>query len=75
MFDSGHINRGRFFIVTNNEHKNRKSGQAKIKSFLLCQTLFMPNNAKQKRGYCHNPIFTPGIFSNIGRQNEATRPS
>ena len=30
---------------------------------------------KQIKRNCHNPIFTPGIFSGIGMQNEVTRLS
>ena len=33
----------------------------------------VPRNAKQSRGNCHNPIFTHGIFSGVGTQNEAAR--
>jgi hypothetical protein len=25
-----------------------------------------------EEGGCHNPIFTPGIFSGVGTQNETT---
>ena len=28
---------------------------------------------QQQMDKCHNPIFTPGIFSGVGTQNEATR--
>jgi hypothetical protein len=37
--------------------------------------LFVPNNSKQIRGNCHNPIFIPEIFSGIGMQNEAVELS
>jgi hypothetical protein len=30
---------------------------------------FMPNATAD----CHNPIFTPGIFSSVGTQNETAR--
>ncbi len=53
--------------------KSRKSERAKIESFILCPAFLMPNNAKQGRSNCHNPIFTPGIFSDVGMQNEAAR--
>ncbi len=43
----------------------RKSKQAKIESFILYPTFLVLRNAKQIRGNCHNPIFTPGIFSGI----------
>jgi hypothetical protein len=46
--------------------KPRKSERAKIKSFILYPTFLVPRNAKQRRGNCHNPIFSPGIFSGVG---------
>jgi hypothetical protein len=41
----------------------------KIESFILCPTFLVPRNAEQRRGNCHNPIFTHGIFSGVGMQN------
>uniref|UniRef100_A0A2N9EJQ4 Uncharacterized protein n=1 Tax=Fagus sylvatica TaxID=28930 RepID=A0A2N9EJQ4_FAGSY len=58
--------------ATVREHGNRENPErAKIESFILCPTFLVPRNAKQRRGNCHNPIFTPGIFSGVGTQNEA----
>uniref|UniRef100_A0A2N9HZR2 Uncharacterized protein n=1 Tax=Fagus sylvatica TaxID=28930 RepID=A0A2N9HZR2_FAGSY len=45
------------------------SERAKIESFILCPTSLVPRSAKQRRGNCHNPIFTHGIFSGVGTQN------
>uniref|UniRef100_A0A2N9EG70 Uncharacterized protein n=1 Tax=Fagus sylvatica TaxID=28930 RepID=A0A2N9EG70_FAGSY len=42
--------------------KPRKSERAKIESFILCPTFLVPRNAEQRRGNCHNPIFTHGDF-------------
>ena len=53
--------------------KPRKSERAKIESFILCSTFLVPRNDKQRRGNCHNPIFTHRIFSGVGTQNETTR--
>ena len=53
--------------------KSRKFERVKIESFFFCPTFLMPRNAKQRRGNCHNPIFTPRIFSGFDMQNEAAR--
>jgi hypothetical protein len=53
--------------------KTEKIPAGKIESFILCPTFLVPRNAKQRRGNCHNPIFTPGIFSGVSTQNEAAR--
>ena len=60
--------------TTVNGHGNRKnpSGQ-KIESFIFCSAFLVPRNAKQRRGNCHNPIFTPEIFSGVDTQNEVVR--
>uniref|UniRef100_A0A2N9HV43 Uncharacterized protein n=1 Tax=Fagus sylvatica TaxID=28930 RepID=A0A2N9HV43_FAGSY len=53
--------------------KPRKSERAKIESFILCPTFLVPRNAEQRRGNCHNPIFTHEIFSGVGTQNGTTQ--
>jgi hypothetical protein len=60
--------------ATVREHGNRENPKrAKIESFILCPMFLVPRNAKQRRGNCHNPIFTHGIFSGAGTQGGATR--
>ena len=51
--------------------KIEKIPAGKIESFILCSVFLVPRNAKQRRGNCHNPIFTPGIFSGVSTQYEA----
>jgi hypothetical protein len=68
-----HANRDKLRDSRRRTWKPRKSERAKIESFILCPTFLVPRNAEQRRGNCHNPIFTPGIFSSVGTQNEATR--
>jgi hypothetical protein len=68
-----HANRDKLRDSRRRTRKPRKSERAKIESFILCPTFLVPRNAKQRRGNCHNPIFTPGIFSGVGTQNETTR--
>ena len=58
--------------VTNHGNRENPSGQ-KIESFILCPTFLVPRNAKQRKGNCHNPIFTHGIFSGVGTQNGTAR--
>jgi hypothetical protein len=68
-----HANRDKLRDSRRRTRKPRKSERAKIESFILCPTFPVPRNAKQRRGNCHNPIFTHGIFSGVGTQNEAAR--
>jgi hypothetical protein len=68
-----HTNRDKLRDNRRRTRKPRKSERAKIESLILCPTFLVPRNAKQKRGNCHNPIFTPGIFSGVGTQNEVAR--
>jgi hypothetical protein len=68
-----HANRDKLRDSRRRTRKPRKSERAKIESFILCPTFLVPRNAKQRRGNCHNPIFTPGIFSGVGTQNEAAQ--
>ena len=51
----------------------RKSERAKIESFILCATFLVPRKAKQRRGNCHNCIFTHEIFSGVDTQNEVAQ--
>ena len=60
--------------TTVNGHENRENpSEQKSSHFILCPTFLVPRNAKQRRGNCHNPIFTPGIFSGVNTQNEVAR--
>jgi hypothetical protein len=68
-----HANRDELRSNRRIARKPRKSERAKIESFVLCPTCLVPRNAKQRRGNCHNPIFTHGIFSGVGTQNETAR--
>jgi hypothetical protein len=68
-----HANRDKLRDSRRSTRRPRKSERAKIESFILCPTFLVPRNAEQRRGNCHNPIFTPGIFSGVGTQNEAAR--
>jgi hypothetical protein len=68
-----HANRDKLRDSRRRTRRPRKSERAKIESFILCPTFLVPRNAEQRRGNCHNPIFTPGIFSGVGTQNEAAR--
>ena len=68
-----HANRDDPHSNRNRSQKLRKSKRAKIESFILCPTLLVPRNAKQREGNCHNPIFTHGIFSGVGTQNRTAR--
>jgi hypothetical protein len=68
-----HANRDELRGNRNRVRKPRKFEQAKIESFVLYPTFLVPRNAKQRRGNCHNPIFTHGIFSGVGTQNETAR--
>ena len=58
--------------VSESGNRENPNGQ-KIESFILCLMFLVPRNAKQRRGNCHNPIFTHGIFSGVDTQNEAAR--
>jgi hypothetical protein len=68
-----HANRDKLRGNRKRTRKPRKSERAKIESFILCPMFLVPRNAKQRRGNCHNPIFTHGIFSGAGTQGGATR--
>jgi hypothetical protein len=68
-----HANRDEMRSNHRRARKPRKFERAKIESFVLCPTFLVPRNAKQKRGNCHNPIFTHGIFSSVNTQNETAR--
>ena len=68
-----HANRDELRGNRNQARKPRKSERAKIESFILCLTFLVPRNAEQRRGNCHNPIFSRGIFSGVGTQNEVAR--
>ena len=68
-----HANRDELRSNRNQARKPRKSERAKIESFILCPTFLASRNAKQRRGNCHNPIFTHRIFSGVGTQNGTTR--
>jgi hypothetical protein len=68
-----HANRDKLCDSRRRTRKPRRSERAKIESFILCPTFIVPRNAGQRRGNCHNPIFTHGIFSGIDTQNEAAR--
>ena len=68
-----HANRDELRGNRNQAQKLRKSERAKIESFILCPTFLVPRNAKQRRGNCHNPIFTHGTFSGVGTQNETAQ--
>ena len=61
-----HANRDKLRRNRNQAGKPRKSERAKIESFILCPTFLVPRNVKQRRGNCHNPIFTHRIFSRVG---------
>uniref|UniRef100_A0A2N9FKU3 Uncharacterized protein n=1 Tax=Fagus sylvatica TaxID=28930 RepID=A0A2N9FKU3_FAGSY len=63
-----HANRDKLRDSRRRTRKPRKSERAKIESFILCPTFLVPRNAKQRRGNCHNPIFTHRIFSSVGTQ-------
>jgi hypothetical protein len=67
-----HVNRDKLCDNRKQTRKPRKSERTKIESFILCLTFLVPRNAKQRMGNCHNPIFTPRIFSGVSTQNEAT---
>ena len=68
-----HANRDELRSSRRRARKPRKSERAKIESFVLCPTFLVPRNAKQRRGNYHNLIFTHGIFSGVGMQNETAR--
>jgi hypothetical protein len=68
-----HANRDKLRDSRRSTQRPRKSERAKIESFILCPTFLVPRNAEQRRGNCHNPIFTPGIFPGIGAQNGTAR--
>uniref|UniRef100_A0A2N9HI90 Uncharacterized protein n=1 Tax=Fagus sylvatica TaxID=28930 RepID=A0A2N9HI90_FAGSY len=57
-----HANRDELRGNRKRTRKPRKSERAKIESFILCPTFLVPRNAKQRRGNCHNPIFTHRDF-------------
>uniref|UniRef100_A0A2N9GDV5 Uncharacterized protein n=1 Tax=Fagus sylvatica TaxID=28930 RepID=A0A2N9GDV5_FAGSY len=61
-----HVNRGKLYDYRRRVRRPGKSERAKIESFILCPTSLVPRNAKQRRGNCHNPIFTHGIFPGVG---------
>jgi hypothetical protein len=52
-------------IDTNAEEENSRRVQVRFITKLKPPLKVAPT--------CHNPIFTPGIFSGVGRQNEAAR--
>ena len=60
-----HVNRDEPHGNRNQVREPRKSERVKIESFVLCPTFLVPRNAKQRRGNCHNPIFTLRIFPRI----------
>jgi hypothetical protein len=68
-----HANRDELRSNRKRTRKPRKSERAKIELFILCPTFLVPRNAKQRRGNCHNPIFTHRIFSSVGTHGGATR--
>ena len=68
-----HANRDEPHSNCRRAQKPRKSERAKIESFVLYLTFLVPRNAKQRRGNCHNPIFTSVIFSGVSTQNETAR--
>jgi hypothetical protein len=68
-----HANRDELHSNRRRTRKPRKSERAKIESFILCPTFLVPRNAKQRRGNCHNPIFTHEILSGVGTQNGTAR--
>ena len=68
-----HANRDELRSNRNQARKPRKSKRTKIELFILCPTFLVPRNAKQRKGNCHNPIFTHRIFSGVGMQNKTTR--
>ena len=68
-----HASRDKLRGNRNRVREPRKSERAKIESFVLCPTFLVPRNAKQRRGNCHNPIFTHRIFSDVGTQNGIAR--
>ena len=68
-----HANRDKPHGNRNKVQERRKSERVKIESFVLCPTFLVPRNSKHRRGNCHNPIFTSGIFSGVSTQNETAR--
>ena len=68
-----HANRDELRGNRNQVREPRKSERVKIESFVLCPTFLVPRNAKQRRGNCHNPIFTHRIFLGVGTQNGTAR--
>ena len=64
-----HANRDELRSNRRRTRKPRKSEWAKIESFILCPTFLVPRNVKQRRGNCHNPIFTHRIFSDVDTKN------
>ncbi len=56
-----HANRDELRGNRRRTQKPRKFERAKIELFILCPAFLVPNNAKQRRGNCHNPIFTLGF--------------
>jgi hypothetical protein len=68
-----HANRDKLRDGRRRTRKPRKSERAKIGPFILCPTFLVPRNAEQRRGNCHNPIFSHGILSGVGAQNGTAR--